>query len=136
MPSETKRATLRWDGGLRFTGGDPQGPAVLVDGASAAGPSPMTALLLAVAGCSGADVVSILEKMRVELREFTIEVAGVRREQEPRRYLSMHLAYRMGGKALDEAKGRRAIDLSIEKYCSVMHSLAPDIRITYELELV
>jgi putative redox protein len=135
MPQETKRITLSWRGDLRFEGGEPGGPTILIDGDNRQAPGPMLTLLLAAASCSGSDVVSILQKMRVELREVRIEAAGVRREEEPRRYLSLHLVYRVRGAGIDEAKARRAIDLSIGKYCSVMHSLAPDIRVTYDLDL-
>jgi putative redox protein len=135
MARETKQIVLSWEEGLRFRGGDPTGPSITIDGDNAAGPGPMLTLLLAAAACSGSDVVIILEKMRVKLREFRIEAAGVRREEDPRRYVAIHLTYRMGGTGLDEAKARRAIDLSLEKYCSVVHSLAADIAITYALSL-
>ena len=95
----------------------------------------MLTLLLAAASCSGADVVSILEKMRVKLLEFRIDVAGERREEDPRRYTAIHLDYHLRGDGLDKAKASRAIDLSIRKYCSVLHSLAPDISITHGLTL-
>ena len=73
--------------------------------------------------------------MRVTLRELRIDASGVRREEEPRRYTAIHLQYRIRGEGLDEAKARRAIELSITKYCSVVHSLAPDIRVTHGLTL-
>ena len=95
----------------------------------------MLTLLLAAASCSGSDVVAILEKMRVKLRELRIDVEGERREQEPRRYVAIHFAYHLAGEGLDQAKARRAIELSLEKYCSVIHTLAPDIRITHALTL-
>jgi putative redox protein len=135
MARETKRATLTWQQGLRFTGSEPGGPAITVDGDNAAGPGPMLTLLLAAAACSGSDVVVILEKMRVKLHELRIDIAGIRREEEPRRYVAIHLDYRLNADALDPAKARRAIDLSLEKYCSVIHSLAPDIAITYALSM-
>src|SRR5919112_2287156 len=130
MPPETKKVTLTWQQGLRFAGGEPGRPAAAIDGDNQVAPGPMTTLLLAAAACTGADVVSILQKMRVELTELSIEVAGVRREEEPRRYVSIHLDYRLAGPGLDPAKVRRAVDLSLEKYCSVIHSLAPDIAVT------
>jgi putative redox protein len=132
---ETKHAVLQWVGGMRFDAGAVSGPVIRVDGDNETGPGPMTTLLLAIAGCSGSDVVSILEKMRVRLAAFSIEIAGTRRVTEPRRYVAVHLVYRLRGEGLDEARARRAIDLSIEKYCSVMHSLAADLRITYDLAL-
>jgi putative redox protein len=135
MPQETKRATLTWQQGLKFIGGTPGGPVATIDGDNNAGPGPMLSLLLAAAACTGSDVVIILEKMREKLRGLRIEVEGIRREEEPRRYVAIHLDYRLEGEGLDPAKARRAIDLSLEKYCSVIHSLAPDIAITYALSL-
>jgi putative redox protein len=135
MARETKHATLTWQEGFRFVGGDPGGPTITLDGDNQGGPGPMLTLLLAAAACTGSDVVAILQKMRTSLGEFRIEVSGVRREEEPRRYVAIHLDYRLRGEDLDPAKVRRAIDLSLEKYCSVFHSLAPDIAVTYALSL-
>ncbi|HEX3275037.1 MAG TPA: OsmC family protein [Gemmatimonadales bacterium] len=135
MTPETKRITLSWQEGLVFRGGEPGGPVTTVDGDNAAAPGPMLTLLLAAASCSGADVVSILAKMRVTLHELRIEASGVRREQEPRRYVSLHLAYFLRGDGLDPAKAGRAIELSVTKYCSVIHSLAPDIAVTHGFTL-
>jgi putative redox protein len=135
MAPETKRASLTWQQDVRFLGSAPGTPAVTIDGDNVVGPGPMLTLLLAAASCTGSDVVLILQKMREKLKELRIDVAGVRREQEPRRYVSIHLDYRVNGEGLDPAKVRRAIDLSLEKHCSVIHSLAPDIAITYALSL-
>lgn len=132
---ETKHVTLAWTGGLRFRGGEPGGPSTEIDGDNAAAPGPMLQLLLAAASCSGADVVDILAKMREKLDSLDIEAWGDRRDEAPRRYTSLRLRFRARGDSLDAAKVRRAIDLSLEKYCSVMHSLAPDIRVSYELDL-
>jgi putative redox protein len=132
---ETRQVTLTWHEGLRFTGGTPEGPIATVDGDNVAAPGPMLTLLLAAASCSGSDVVVVLQKMRVQLRQLRIDVTGVRREQDPRRYTAIHFDYHLAGEGLDRAKATRAIDLSLEKYCSVVHSLAPDIAITYALTL-
>jgi putative redox protein len=133
--AETKRITLSWQERLIFRGGEPGGPETTIDGDNAEAPGPMLTLLLAAAACTGADVVVILEKMRVTLRECRIEASGIRRETEPRRYTVVHLEYHLAGDGIDEAKARRAIELSITKYCSVIHSLAPDIRVTHGLTL-
>ena len=135
MTGDTKGVALAWQERLVFRGGEPGGPAITIDGDNAVAPGPMLTLLLAAAACTGADVVVILEKMRVTLRELRIDASGVRREEEPRRYTAIHLQYRIRGEGLDEAKARRAIELSITKYCSVVHSLAPDIRVTHGLTL-
>jgi putative redox protein len=135
MTGETKRIALAWERGLVFHGGAPGGPEIVIDGDNTAGPGPMLSLLLAAAACSGSDVVAILGKMRVGLRELRIEVRGLRREQEPKRYTSIHFDFHLAGDGLDETRARRAIDLSLEKYCSVVASLAPDITIAYGLTL-
>lgn len=96
----------------------------------------MLTLLLAAAACSGSDVVHILQRMRVTVREVTVDVEGMRRDEEPRRYVSLRFRFRLGGDGLDRAQGERAVQLSLDKYCSVVHSLAPDIDVGYEIELV
>lgn len=135
MTEETKRVTLAWREGMIFSGGEPGGPTALVDADNATAPGPMLQLLLAAGSCTAADVLVVLRKMQVPLRAFSLEVAGTRREQHPRRYTAVHFTYRLSGEGIDEARARRAIDLSLEKYCSVVNSLASDIRITYELAL-
>jgi len=133
--AETKHILLRWQGDLRFTGGDPKGPAVEIDGDNTSAPGPMLQLLLAAASCSAADVVLILKKMQVGLESLEVSGEGLRRPEDPKRYVSIHFTWHIRGNGLDETKARRAIDLSIEKYCSVVHSLAPDIAISYDLRL-
>jgi putative redox protein len=135
MSSNLRHATIKWTGGLTFEGGEPEGPAIRLDGDGVAGPTPVVALLLAAASCSGADVVSILEKSRAGLVTCRIEATGTRREDFPRRFTAIHLVFHLTGTAMDEAKARRAIDLSLEKYCSVIHSLARDIVLTHDLVL-
>jgi len=110
-------------------------PPVIVDGETDEGPSPMDTLLVALAGCTGSDVVHILRKKRLTLRELRIDVVGQRRHEDPRRYTAITLRYSVSAPGASEAAVRQAIDLSLEKYCSVTHSLAPDIAIGYELEL-
>lgn len=130
--ASTRTLELRWDGGETFRGGLPGGPQAVIDGHAQAGPSPVEQLLLAAASCSGIDVVLILEKMRVRLATFRIEVTGERREAAPKRFTAIHFRFHVTGEGADDAKLRRAVDLSLEKYCSVVQSLAPDIRLTYD----
>lgn len=131
-----RNAVVDWEGGLRFRGSTPGGPAILIDADQGReGPGPMVTLLVAAAACSGADVVGILQKMQVNLLEFTTRVTGRRAPDHPRRYLTIHFAYRFRGEGLDEAKARRAVDLSHQKYCSVLQSLNTDIAISYEIDL-
>ena len=133
--SNIRFVTLTWKEDLRFEGGTPGEGQIPIDSDGPGAPGPMQLLLLAVASCSGADVVSMMPKMQVKLARCEVDVRGVRREEYPRRYTSIHLTFRLAGEGLDETKARRAVDLSIEKYCSVIHSLNPDIPLTYDLEL-
>jgi putative redox protein len=135
VTQEAKHVALQWEQGMIFRGGEPGGPQVTIDAYNATAPGPMLTLLLAAAACTGTDVVMILQKMRVALRTLRIEVHGTRREDPPRRYVSIRFEFHLAGEGLDEARARRAIDLSLEKYCSVIASLAPDIAIGYDLTL-
>ncbi|PYP42844.1 MAG: peroxiredoxin [Gemmatimonadetes bacterium] len=130
-----RSAVVQWEHGLRFRGGAPGGPTSLIDADGQQAPGPMVTLLLASAACSGADVVGILEKMQVTLEDFRIELTGRRAPEHPKRYLTLHFTYRIRGDGVNEAKARRAVDLSHQKYCSVLHSLNSDIPITYDLDL-
>ena len=101
---------LDWTSGMMFTAGAPGGPTIVLDGNGNEGPGPMVGLLLACGGCAGADVVSILEKMQVTLRSFTIDVTGRRNEDHPRRYNSLNLVFRLAGDGLTQAKAERAVE--------------------------
>jgi putative redox protein len=127
--------TVRWKEQLQFEGGPAGRPPVLVDGDSRAATSPVELLLVAAATCSAADVALILQKQRVRLAALEIAVRGTRRETEPRRYTAIAFHFTIRGEGADEAKVRRAIDLSLEKYCSVVASLAPDISISYDVTI-
>ena len=128
---------MRWVRQLQFEGRGKPGtrPAILLDGDSVVATSPAELLLLAAASCTATDVVSILEKQRVKLQALDVEISGTRREEQPRRYTAITFHFRVRGEGADEAKVRRAIDLSIEKYCSVIASLNPDIPITYDVAI-
>ena len=125
--------SVEWKGeGLLFEGRAGERPPVLVDGNTERALSPMELLLLAAGTCAGADVVHILAKQRVALRRLAIEMSGTRRETEPRRYVAIHYRFAVEGTDADETKVRRAVALSLEKYCSVVASLAPDTQVTYD----
>lgn len=135
MTQEIKQATLRWVGDLRFEGTAPGTGTVMIDANNVAAPGPLPTLLLAAAACSASDVVSMIEKMRMGLKSLTVYASGTRREAEPRRLVALHLIYAVHGEGLDEAKVRRAVELALDKYCSVVHSLAGDMAITHDVVL-
>ena len=135
MEGNVREVKVRWRERLLFEGGPADRSGVLVDGDAAAATSPVELLLVAAATCAASDVVLILKKMRVRLASLGVTVRGTRRETEPRRYTAIHFGFTVGGEGADEDKARRAVDLSLAKYCSVVASLAPDIRISYDVAL-
>jgi putative redox protein len=102
---------------------------------SGAGPTPMGLLLMAFGGCTGMDVVSILEKMRIEIEGLEIDVKGERSEEHPKTYRSIELVYRISGE-VDEEKAKRAVELSMEKYCSVSAMLKKSAEVNYRVEIL
>lgn len=83
------------------------------------GPRPKPLMLVALAGCTAMDVVSILKKMRVALDNFDVNVSGELTEEHPKQYKSMHVTYEFWGKDLPMAKLEKAVNLSEERYCGV-----------------
>ena len=99
------------------------------------GPGPMDALLLAVAGCMAVDVQVILERSRVPLTGLEVEVEGERAPTHPKRYTRIHMAYYLEGpRKKHQGKVERAVELSREKFCSVLHSLRPDISLEIDIQ--
>jgi putative redox protein len=123
-----------WEGGLRYRGGSPGGPTLVVDGAREVAPGPVDSLLVALGACSAIDVVEILEKRRTPPERLSVEAVFERAEHPPRRLVSVHLVYRVAT-ASDRAHVERAVKLSLEKYCSVAASLAEDLKLTWAVEV-
>jgi putative redox protein len=119
------RITLKWVDELRFEGS--AGTSVVaIDGDGRQGTSPVDLLLEAIASCAAADVVDILQKGRQEIEAMTVKLSADRRDGHPRSITRLQLKFKIRG-PVDEVKARRAVDLSLEKYCSVFHSLRMDI---------
>ncbi|MFD2168662.1 OsmC family protein [Tumebacillus lipolyticus] len=97
------------------------------------GPRPMEMLLMGLGGCSGIDVVMILEKGRLTIDEFRMELSGSRAEEMPQRFTNIHIHYVLKGPDLTRDKVERAIHLSNEKYCSASASLNASLTASYEL---
>lgn len=132
----TYKIHAEWSGqGKRFTGYSAQGPTVAMDGDSENGASPMVLLLHAEAGCTGIDVISLLEKMRQPLTGLRIEVTGEKGEGDyPRIWEKIHVQYIIHG-SVDPEKAHKAVQLSLEKYCSVSAMLGKAAQLTHEVVL-
>jgi putative redox protein len=120
MPAE-----LVWDGELRFNGRS-RDTALVLDSDGVAGPSPMQALILALGGCMGMDIVHFLKKSRVPAAAVRLTLAGRRAEGYPARFTAIDLHVDVDGEATDEQM-TRAIELSRSTYCSVWNSMRQDI---------
>lgn len=127
-----------WKEGVSFEGVAPSGHRVVMDGSPLVGgrelgPRPSELVLSAVGGCTGIDAVSILEKMRVELDRFEIDVEGTTAADHPKSFTDVRLTYRFWGEGISPEAVTRAVSLSVEKYCMVLHSLKA--RATWVVEL-
>lgn len=131
------KAKVSWVAGMKFVGESESGHRVILDGANPGeGASPMELLLLAVGGCSSIDVVSILEKGRQPVTACHVEVSGERVESVPRVFEKIHLHFVVTGQGLMEKQVARAVDLSLEKYCSVSLMLEKAVQLTHSYQIV
>jgi putative redox protein len=128
-------AKLIWNGGLKFTGINQAGQETAIDGDRQAGATPMDLLLEALGACSAIDVVVILEKQRTPAARVEISLEAERHSPEPRYYTAVRLRFDFWGNELRPEKVERAISLSLEKYCSVFHSLRKDLRTQPEFRI-
>jgi putative redox protein len=97
------------------------------------GPRPKSLMMVALAGCTGMDVVSILKKMKVEFDDFSVKVEGNITEEHPAHFDHMHIIYSIKGRNIPVDKVNRAISLSQEKYCGVSFNYRQAMKITHEL---
>ena len=109
---------------------------IQIDGSRKHGFGPKALLLAGLAGCSGIDVVDVLKKMRVEFTEFSIEVKAAQTEDFPKVYKDIYIAYKMKTDKENEDKVKKAIDLSLGKYCGVSAMLQKNSPIHYTLEIL
>ncbi len=133
MPKPPVTATLTWEGALRFKAATPR-HVITLDGDAAAGPSPVEALAMALAGCMAIDVADILVKGRHALTALETKLVGRRRDDPPRYFVHFTLHFALTGDIPVHAV-ERAIHLSREKYCSVWLSLREDVRLDTTFEV-
>ena len=134
-PKPPSRVHMTWAGGERFDAGRPGGPPLRIDVTGETGPGPVDTLISALASCAAIDVIEILAKRRTPVRALTVDVVGERVDTIPRRLRQVTLAFRIGGDGIERVHAERAIDLAVNKYCSVKDSLARDIPVEWTLTL-
>jgi putative redox protein len=136
MADQIKRAEVKWIGSLKFAGTSNSGKSIIMDasadmgGGSAVTPGEM--VFLALGGCTGIDVVSILNKMRVSFRDLKIDIEGQPVDTYPKTYKWIKITYHIFG-AADKDKARQAVALSQEKYCSVSAIVKQSTELTHEI---
>lgn len=126
---------LSWVGDHRFEGGRPGGNKIQIDSSGQTGPSPLDALVLALAGCSCVDIVDILAKRRTPVTSLSVDAVAQRANAVPARVTSVQLNYTITGEGVERVHAERAIELAVTKYCSVRDSLDPEIPINWKLTL-
>jgi putative redox protein len=124
-----------WKKGHEFEA-EHEGNKIQIDGSTENGHGPTALLLSAVAACSGIDVVDILTKMRIEFSEFTIEVEADQTEEHPKVFKEIHIVYKLKTNPDNEDKIKKAIDLSLEKYCGVSAMLRKNSSIDYTVNII
>ena len=128
---------VQWIGGRRFVGIDStQHSVVLSTTKEGIGLKPSDLLLVALAGCSAVDVVSILEKKRLPLTDLDIKVTGEQEAEAPWTFRKIHLAYTLRGKGLTDRAVQQAIKLSEEKYCSVAATVRGAATLTHSYQIL
>ncbi|MBN1182538.1 MAG: OsmC family protein [Bacteroidales bacterium] len=100
------------------------------------GPRPKPLMMVSLAGCTGMDVISILQKMRVDIDNFNIKVDGELTDEHPKHFIKMHITYEFKGKDLPMEKLEKAVGLSQERYCGVSESYRKAMEITHEIKIV
>jgi len=129
------RISVDWKGDHNFDAGREGRPSIRIDGDGATGPSPPDALICALAACVSVDVVDILAKRRTPVDSYRVEAVGERVETIPRRFSHISLKVFINGKGIERAQADRAIDLALNKYCSVKDSLDPNLPVEWTLVL-
>ena len=129
-----------WKGDMAFES-DINGHKLTMDattegGGKNSGPSPKKLMLVALSGCTGMDVVSILKKMRVNIEKCNIEVQGDVTDENPKQYYKMHVIYEFAGKNLPLEKLEKAVRMSEETYCGVGALYRKSIEVTSEIRIV
>lgn len=135
------KAKITYVDGLQFVGEASSGHAIVMDGDLPAGghntgSRPMELLLLGAGGCSGMDVISILKKKKQDVTGLEIHVKGEKAEDYPKKFTDIHLEFVVKGRNISEDAVKRAVELSMNKYCSVKATLEGVARITFSYKII
>ena len=138
--SETQ-VTIELLGGMTFAGTDPSGLRIIMDappdgGGQGRGPKPVDVLAMALGGCTGMDVISMLRKMRQDVTAYEIRITGPRAESHPRIFTALDVEHVVRGGGLDPRLVRRAVELSATRYCPASAMLGRSVPITHRYRVL
>jgi putative redox protein len=138
--SSGRETVLRLTDGPRFTATTASGFEIELDSAvdpdaPVSAPSPMELQLVALGGCTAMDVISILRKMRQDVTSYEVRLTHTRAPEHPKVYTSVQIRHRVRGSGVGEANVRRAIALTMTRYCPVFAMLYPKVAITERFEI-
>jgi len=127
--------------GLQFVGDAESGHAMIMDGDKSVGgentgPRPMELLLIAAGGCSGMDVISILKKKKQDVTGLEINVSGQKAEEYPKKFTEITVEFIVKGRKIEESAVKRAIELSMTKYCSVKATIEGTAKVNYSFKIL
>lgn len=131
---------VQWLEGMSFEA-EVEGFKVAIDadtefGGKSKGPKPKLLMMVALAGCTGMDIVSLLKKMRVDYESLNVIIEGDLTEEHPKHFISMKVIYELKGKNINIKKVQKAVDLSKEKYCGVSYSYKSVMDLEYEIRIL
>ncbi len=129
-----------WDKNMKFIA-EVGGHNIILDAGSSfggnnEGPSPKSLMMVALAGCTGMDVISILKKMKVDVSSFNVKVEGEMKEEHPKKFERMKIIYEVKGTDIEYEKVKKAVDLSVEKYCGVNANYRDSMEMEYEIVIL
>ena len=138
MKKET--INLEWKDGMSFEA-DVAGFKIAIDsdpefGGQEKGPKPKPLMMVALAGCTGMDVVSLMNKMRINYDSLNIIIEGDLTEEHPKHFTKMKVIYEISGKDIDLKKVEKAVLMSKDKYCGVSYSYKQAMEIDYEIRIL
>jgi putative redox protein len=135
------KAKVTFVDGLQFVGEATSKHAIVMDGDPSVGghntgPRPMELLLIGAGGCSGMDVISILKKKKQDVTGLEIKVKGNKAEDYPKKFTEISLEFTVKGRNISEEAVKRAVELSMGKYCSVKATLEGSAEISYSYSII
>jgi len=135
------KSKVTYTGGMQFVASADSGHAVVMDadaevGGSNTGSRPMELLLMGIGGCSGMDIISILKKKKQQVTGLEANVSGTMADNYPHKYTEISIEFIVRGKAVSEEAVKRAVQLSMDKYCSVKATLEGSAKIAFSYKIL